>query len=157
MSSNQFESYYVNQAGTGISGFSGVRYQKGHGFFGRILSGAVLPILKYLGKKALGTGVNIGTDLLQGENIKTSMKKRLKTAGFNIAEDAFEKLKNYKQEGSGRKRRKSRKKQVKRKKSKRKPSVLQLKALAKGRLSLKYKRKRNSSNRFKKRKNNLFF
>ncbi len=69
MSSNSFAAYYVNQAGTGISSYSRVKYQKGHGFFGKILSGEFLPILKFLGKKALSTGLNIGTDYLQGENL----------------------------------------------------------------------------------------
>lgn len=151
MTSNRFVEYYINQAGTGIAGYSGVRYQKGHGFFGRLLSGAVFPILKYLGKKALNTGVNIGSDILQGENIKTSMKRRLKTTGLDIAEDALEKVK--KQKGSGRKRKLSKNKSSKRKRPKRIPSILQLRALAKGRLSLKNKRRKRHSKSRKRRKN----
>jgi hypothetical protein len=153
MTSNRFVEYYINQAGTGIAGYSGVRYQKGHGFFGRLLSGAVFPILKYLGKKALNTGINIGSDILQGENFKTSMKKRLKTTGFDIAEDALEKVKNYKQKGSGRRQKSSKKKSSKRKRPKRIPSILQLRALAKGRLSLKNKRRKRHSKSRKRRKN----
>jgi len=141
----EFTSYYVNQAGTGITGYSGIRYQKGHGFFGKIFSSAVLPILKYLGKKALSTGVSIGADVLQGENLKKTMKKRLKSTGLDIAEDALEKLRNYKQTGSGKRRRTSYKgKALKTRKRKRKSSVLQLRALAKGRNALKLKRKKNS-------------
>jgi hypothetical protein len=141
----EFTSYYVNQAGTGITGYSGIRYQKGHGFFGKIFSTAVLPILKYLGKKALSTGVSIGADVLQGENLKKTMKKRLKSTGLDIAEDALEKLRNYKQTGSGKRRRTSYKgKALKTRKRKRKSSVLQLRALAKGRNALKLKRKKNS-------------
>ena len=158
MTTNSFESYYVNQAGSGIAGFSGVKYQRGHGFFGRLLSGAVLPILKYLGKKALNTGVGIGSDIIQGENIKSSMKKRLKKTGFDIAEDTYNKLQNYKQKGSGKRRKK---KHIK-KKSGRKLSILQLRALAKGRQKLKIKRSRKplkktkKSKRSKKSKNSLF-
>jgi hypothetical protein len=106
-----------------------------------------MPILKYLGKKALSTGVNIGTDLLQGDSFKSTMKKRLKKAGLDIAEDALEKVRNSKQSGSGRrKRRKSQKRSSYKKTSKkRKLSLLQLRALAEGRRSLKKRRnlKRN--------------
>jgi len=146
MATNPFTTYYINQAGSGIAGYSGVRYQKGHGFFGRLLSGAVMPILKYLGKKALSTGVNIGTDLLQGDNFKSTMKKRLKSAGLDIAEDALEKVRNSKQSGSGRrKRRKSLKRRSYKKTSKkRKLSLLQLRALAEGRRSLKKRRNKRS-------------
>lgn len=123
-----------------------------------MLSTAVLPILKYLGKKALTTGINIGTDVLQGDNIKGSLKKRLKSTGFDILEDGFEKVKKYKQSGSGRRRRRmSKRKTTKRKKSKRKPSLLQLKALAKGRNILKRKsRKSKKSKKNKKKQLSLF-
>lgn len=155
MNSNQFVAYYVNQAGTGISGYSGVKYQKGHGIFGNILSRFVFPILKSLGKRALNTGINIGTDFLQGENIKSSMKKRLKTTGIDIAEEALNKLKNYKQSGTGK--RKSSIIASKGRKSKRKPSLKQLKALAKGRQSLSNKRRKNSKKRSSaKRRNSTF-
>lgn len=148
MTTNSFENYYVNQAGSGIAGYSGIKYQRGHGFFGRLLSGTVLPILKYLGKKALNTGVGIGSDIIQGENLKNSMKKRLKTTGFDIADDAYNRLQNYKQKGTGRRRRKN----YKKKKSNRKPSILQLRALAKGRQKLKNNRSRKSSKKPKKSK-----
>ena len=139
----EFTNYYINQAGTGITGYSGIRYQKGHGFFGKIFSSAVLPILKYLGKKALSTGVSVGADVLQGENLNKTTKKRLKSTGLDIAEDALEKLRNYKQSRSGKRRRISYK--VKALKTrKRKLSVLQLRALAKGRNALKLKQKKSS-------------
>jgi len=142
MSDYDYTTYYVQQAGTGISGFSGVKYQRGHGFFGRIFSNTILPMLKYLGKKALNTGVNIGGDLLQGENFKTSAKRRLKSTGFDLAEDAIDKIRNYKQKGTGRKKQKSNSNI--RRSQKRKPSLLQLKALAKGRKTLQQKRKINN-------------
>ena len=132
----------MNQAGTGITGYSVIRYQKGHGFFGKIFSSAVLPILKYLGKKSLSTGVSVGADVLQGENLKKTMKKSLKSTGLHIAEDALEKLRNYKQSGSGKRRTSYKEKALKSRK--RKPSVHQLRALAKGRNALKLKRKKSS-------------
>ena len=132
MTTNSFENYYVNQAGSGIAGFSGIKYQRGHGFFGKLFSGTVLPILKYLGKKALNTGVGIGSDYIAGENLKQSMKKRIKNTGFDIADDAYTKLQSYKQKGSGRRR----KRKYKKKKTGKKASILQLRALAKGRAKL---------------------
>jgi hypothetical protein len=88
-----FDKYYETQAGTGISGFSGVRYQKGNGFFGRFISGAVLPILKYFGKKVLHTGANVATDMLDGGDFKKVLKKNLGTSARSIAADAMEKMK----------------------------------------------------------------
>lgn len=40
---NNLEEFYINQAGSGITGFSGVRYQRGSGFFGRLMKGAIMP------------------------------------------------------------------------------------------------------------------
>jgi len=149
MISNPFNDYYVNQAGSGIAGYSGVRFQKGYGFFGRLLSTIGLPILKYLGKRALKTGVGVGSDLLSGENIKDSVKKRLKATGFDIVDDAVEKLKPFRQAGTGyrRRRKKVNKKKRKRKgnkkrSGKRKLSLRQVRALAKGRKSLKRRRRK---------------
>ena len=56
---NPYSEYYVNQAGYGISGFSGVRYQRGKGFFGKRFSGALIPLLKFLRPMALSTGYEI--------------------------------------------------------------------------------------------------
>ncbi len=43
---NPYTRYYVNQVGTGLPGFSGVRIQKGHGWFGRLWSNTMLPFMK---------------------------------------------------------------------------------------------------------------
>lgn len=78
--SNPYLSYYSEQAGDGISHFSGLKYQKGHGigsFFGRLFKSLILPSAKYLGKKALKTGVDIGSDVLEGQSFKESAKKRV--------------------------------------------------------------------------------
>jgi hypothetical protein len=110
---------------------------------------------KLLGKKALKTGINIGSDLLKGENFKKSIKNQLKSTGIEVAEETLDKIRRYKQTGTGRnkRRRKSRKKSYKKsyKKSlkKRKPSLAQLRALAKGRKSLKLKRIDKRRNIFK--------
>lgn len=103
--------YYKQQAGTGLAGFQGVRYQKGNGFFGRLLTGAVYPLLRYLGKQALTTGVNIAGDVLENKmNWKDSAKSRLKETGEYIAKDALSKARSRLQGGSGKRRRRRKKK-----------------------------------------------
>jgi len=92
MAENAYLSYYTNQAGNGLSGFEGVRYQKGHGFFGRLISSFAKPLLGYLGKKLLHTGTNIATDVLAGQNFKTSGKKRLHETMKLIGSDAKRKM-----------------------------------------------------------------
>ena len=100
------DEYYKNQAGSGIGGFAGQRYQKGDGFFGRLVSGSILPIIRkvlpYLGKTALTTGVNILSDVSHGEDFKSSAKRRLNETGRVIGERTMAKVKEI--TGSGRKR-----------------------------------------------------
>ena len=97
------ESYYRNQAGTGLTSFEGVRYQKGHGFFGRIIKGSVFPLLKqlwpYLGAKALNTGSNILADVYNRKGLKESISSNLKRTAGDIAEDALVKVKEMKGKG----------------------------------------------------------
>ena len=112
---NPYIAYYENQAGTGIAGFQGIRYQRGHGFFGSIFRTVLKPLAKYLGKRALSTGVDKGSDYLQGEDLKTSIKKRLKATGNTIFDDAINKAVKLKQKGNGKKRKK---KQTRKKKNK---------------------------------------
>ena len=76
--SNPYLEYYSNQAGSGLADFEGYRYQRGHGFFSSIFQSILKPLGRYLGKQAIQTGVNVGNDLLQGENLKDTVKKNLK-------------------------------------------------------------------------------
>lgn len=103
------ESYYYNQAGSGIGGFSGLRYQKGNGFFGRLISGTVLPLLKkvlpFLGKTAMETGVNIAKDVSEGKRFKESFKERAKASGKKISDAALLKAEQM-MSGSGIRKRK---------------------------------------------------
>ena len=104
MPGNPYITYYSNQAGSGISGFQGVRFQRGAGFFGNVFKSAVLPLLKYFGRQALSTGADIATDAMDGENIIESMKTRGKQASRTIANDAIGRVKRFAQTGKGRKR-----------------------------------------------------
>ena len=94
--SNPYLDYYRHQAGTGIAGFQGYRYQRGHGFFGRLISKAVFPVLKFLGKRALSTGADIATDVLVNKkNFKESAKDRLFNEGREIANEGIQQAKKY--------------------------------------------------------------
>ncbi|RWS08782.1 uncharacterized protein B4U79_15200, partial [Dinothrombium tinctorium] len=136
---NPYTQYYVNQAGNGISGFQGQRFQRGHGFFGRIFSGAILPALKFLGKHALSAGINVAQDSLHGAKFKDSLKNRVREAGFNAADQALERAKMYAQTGRGlkRKKKKCKTKKCKAKKLKKQKNLPLLKSKIK-------KRKRKS-------------
>lgn len=109
-SSSGMDDYYVNQAGSGLGGFSGVRYQKGDGFFGRLVSGTLLPIVKkvlpYLGKQALSTAKDIAGDVSQGEKFTDSLKKRFKGTAERVGGDAMAKVRQM--SGMGKRRRRKR-------------------------------------------------
>ena len=113
---NPYLEYYREQAGSGLSGFQGVKFQRGHGFFGRILSKAIYPLMRFLGKTALSTGADIASDVINDDvNWKDSIKNRLKETGKNIANEGISKVRSFAQKGSGKKKRnsKSRKKPLK--------------------------------------------
>jgi hypothetical protein len=106
---NPYLNYYNNQVGTGLAGFQGLRYQKGHGWFGRLFSNVVLPFMKQvlpaIGKRALPSGIGLAQDILDGENVGRSTLKRLKEAGRNVADESLGIVKSkLSQAGSGGKR-----------------------------------------------------
>lgn len=75
-----YQDYYLNQVGSGLSVFSGVRRQHGHGFLGGLLRAAA-PLLKQgakrLGRHVLETGVNIAGDMMSGVPAKRAVKRRV--------------------------------------------------------------------------------
>jgi hypothetical protein len=106
MDSNTFINYYSNQAGTGIGGFQGTRFQRGNGFLGTLYRSAVLPLLKYLGPKAFRTGIDTVQDSIGGENFMSALKKNSKKTAQKIAGDASERAMRFAQTGTGKRRRK---------------------------------------------------
>ena len=54
-----------------------------------------------LAKRALPSAINLAQDVMAGENIGQSAKKRLVEAGKNVADETLDKLKNRLQSGSG--------------------------------------------------------
>ncbi|MDI9311994.1 MAG: hypothetical protein QM535_17405 [Limnohabitans sp.] len=106
---SDFESYYITQAGSGLSGFRGVRYQRGYGFFGRLLSGAVYPMLRFLGKNLLKTGANVANDLLESgdfskDNFKNVAMRNVKSRSKEAFDEAVDSIKK-KIRGEGRRKR----------------------------------------------------
>ncbi len=76
----KYKDYYKAQAGNGIPGFHGTQYQRGAGL-GSMFSGLlrqVAPLLKkgaihlgkYLGERALDTGVSLVKNIIQTKGIK---------------------------------------------------------------------------------------
>jgi len=108
---NPYTEYYINQAGTGLTAFEGIQYQRGHGFFGDFWSNYLKPLGKYLGKKALGTVANIGTEIIDGENVVQTLKSNLKKAGREVYDDGVERTKKFIQTGKGRRKRRIKKTQ----------------------------------------------
>ena len=83
-----FDSYYVTQAKNNLPVFRGATYQRGYGFgnvFRRffrwvvpILKENAMPVIKNLGKETLKGAINVATDALDGQDIKSSAKSNLK-------------------------------------------------------------------------------
>ena len=108
------DEYYLQQAGSGMGAFAGMRYQKGNGFFGRLISGTVLPMIKkvlpFLGKTAMSSGIDVMNDWSQGDNFGNSFKKRMKETGEKITDTAMTKVKEL--TGSGKRKRGKRSKKL---------------------------------------------
>lgn len=146
------ETYYVEQAGNGIplQVFYGTRSQRGHGFFGRLISRAVLPLLRYLGGKAIDTGKHIYEDFKSGIDITDSFKNRGIDTLQTIVNDGIQSLR---QRGNGIKRRSPKKKPQSRKKSRKSKSTSQKKS--KSRVSKPKKTKKKKSVKKKPRRKNV--
>ena len=119
-----YESYYLDQSGSGVPVFAGSRGQRGHGL-GSLLSGffrSALPMLKRglatFGKHALKTGLEIANDVVEGESVKEAAKRRVPEGikRFATAENFIN------QSGSGRKRIRRKKSNNRKKTKKRKYS-----------------------------------
>ena len=103
------EEFYINQAGSGIpiNVYTGSLFQKGHGFFGRLISKTIFPLLKYVGKQSIDTGKNIMSDILYGKNVVDSATDRISDTFNKISSD----VRNKKwQSGNGIKKKQEKKK-----------------------------------------------
>ena len=89
--------------------FVGRRYQRGNGFFGKMIKSAIFPFLKYIGSRGLKTAVAIGREVVNDPNadFKTVAKRKLLESGIEVLEDGAKRVKKYVQTGEGVKRRKT--------------------------------------------------
>lgn len=70
----------------------------------------VVPAMKTLGQRALVTGANIGSDILEGKDIKEATTSNLKNEGKNLARAVINRARSVAtQSGSGRRRRRTKK------------------------------------------------
>ena len=100
------------QRGGNIAGFRGVRMQRGYGIGGifKSLARYAIPLFKQgakvFGKRALQAATEVGQDILQGKNVRESVK----THGGDVVKDFAELGARTlrRQTGHGRKRRRSR-------------------------------------------------
>lgn len=95
------QQYYTNQAHTGHGGafagqlwqkggarvYAGRPWQEGSGFWSSLWRMAK-PLLKYVGKEAVATGVNVGTDYLTGTPMKEAVVNRGKERTAKVVNDA---------------------------------------------------------------------
>jgi len=100
-----FRRYYLDQAGSGLSDiriFKGFPYQRGYGI-GSTIRRFGVPLLQFLGRHLLSTGMSIGSDILAQKNIKESLKQRVKEGSKSAAKEGLSRLSSLvDQAGSGR-------------------------------------------------------
>jgi hypothetical protein len=118
--------YYTNQAHTGHGGafagqlwqkggarvYAGRPWQEGSGFWSSLWRIA-RPLLKYVGKEAVATGVNVGTDYLTGTTMKEAVVNRGKERATKVVNDAATAA-TKRLSGKGRRRRKASRKALSR-------------------------------------------
>ena len=111
---------YKPQVGSGLSGFEGMRYQRGAGLgniFKKFYSW-ILPIFKThalpaiksgaktIGKEAIKSVANFANDAFEGQDIESSIKNRTNEAFSSIANDVKKQILEQQQTDSGLKRKK---------------------------------------------------
>lgn len=89
------------QEGHGLVTYGGMRYQKGHGFFGRLMSG-LGPLLRYLGTKGLTTAASVASEVAENPaDFKSISKRKLAETTATMFEDGAKRTKRFVQDGKG--------------------------------------------------------
>lgn len=98
-----FLQYYVQQ-GRGMQVYAGHEYQSGGGFFGRLIKGGIMPlvrkVLPFLKETALDTAGDFVDNMKRGDSFSSAVKKSAKKA----TKRAIDSIDPLQQQGSGRKR-----------------------------------------------------
>ena len=91
-----YNEYYLNQTGRGYPVYVGTRYQRGHGLgsiFGSLFKSAV-PLLKRgaktLGREALKTGLNLASDVMEGQNATQAANIQIEINGTKLTPESYE-------------------------------------------------------------------
>ena len=96
--------------------YSGYRQQRGGAFWSKALS-AIVPALRFLGKKAAGAAAEVLNDVSEGHDVKEAIQTRVQETGKKLASSAAQRALKFAQTGKGRKRRSAKKKQGRRKRT----------------------------------------
>jgi len=100
-----YHDYYQKQVGGALENYhAGLKFQRGYGPWGRLISRYGFPIAKYLGKQIFKTGVDVVSDVAKGIEPSTALKSRLKERGKLILRDILEKAESQSGGSSGIKR-----------------------------------------------------
>ena len=83
--------------------YSGYRQQRGGAFWSKALS-AIVPALRFLGKKAAGAAADVLSDVSEGQNVKEAIQTRVQETGKKLASSAAQRALKFAQTGKGRKR-----------------------------------------------------
>ena len=91
---NPYEDHYMKQAyGGGLPVFIGGQRGRGLGGIFNGLARMIIPVLKRTGKTVLKEGLRSGVDVLgdivSGQNVKSSFKKRAKQAGTRLVDQSI--------------------------------------------------------------------
>lgn len=120
------KSYYLAQTGGAIDPYVSYYHlpQRGRGFFGRILKGSILPIIRsimpYIKDKAIDGVEGLVSDMKSGLSIKEAGTRQLKRTASQVMDDVVTRVK---QRGSGVRRRRRRKVSAPRRTYKRKKAT----------------------------------
>lgn len=81
--------------------YAGYRQQRGGGFWSKALSAAIIPALKFIGKKAAGVGADVLSDVSEGQNVQEALKSRVKEEGKKLVSSAADRALKFAQTGKG--------------------------------------------------------
>lgn len=95
--------YYRNQIGYGSPFFIGIRHQRGGGFWSKAYHNAILPGLRFLGRRAADFGADVMKDVTAGENPMDALTNRAKEQGKVLVDKAADRAKKYALTGKGKK------------------------------------------------------
>jgi hypothetical protein len=114
-----YENYYLSQIGGNLSEdlyynpLKQYNYQRGSGWFSRFATRYAIPAIKYIGKRALNVGRDIILDIASGKNVRESTKSNFKKGVSESLKELSSKM--TPQQGSGKKRKRSKSKTSKNK------------------------------------------